>query len=99
MPIGLVSRVFASGLGDLGSISGRVIPKTQQMVLDAALLNTSKVEQSRDRSCALLNLAVVAYEKGAFGSPLTTVANFHNIYIDYDINFFEGAMKTQMENS
>ena len=31
---------FANGLGDLGSIPGRVIPKTQKMVLDATLLNT-----------------------------------------------------------
>ena len=30
-------RVFAKGLGDLGSIPGRVIPKTQKMVLDAIL--------------------------------------------------------------
>ena len=35
-----MSRVFANGPGDLGSISGRVIPKTLKMVLDAALLNT-----------------------------------------------------------
>ena len=27
-PIGLMSRVFANGPGDLGSIPGRVIPKT-----------------------------------------------------------------------
>ena len=33
-----MSRVFANGLGR--SIPGRVIPKTQKMVLDAALLNT-----------------------------------------------------------
>ena len=38
--IGLMSRVFANGPGDWGSIPGRVIPKTQKMVLDAALLNT-----------------------------------------------------------
>ena len=38
--IGLAVRVFANGLGDLGSIPGRVIPKTQNMVLDASLLNT-----------------------------------------------------------
>ena len=31
---------FANGSGDRGSILGRVIPKTQKMVLDAALLNT-----------------------------------------------------------
>ena len=38
--IGLAVRVFANGPGDLGSISGCVIPKTQKMVLDASLLNT-----------------------------------------------------------
>ena len=52
--------VFANGSADLVSLSGRVIPKTQKMVLDAALLNTQhykvrikgKVEQSRERSSA-----------------------------------------------
>ena len=52
--IGPVGRVFANGLGDWGSIPGRVIPKTQKIVLDASLLNTQhykvrnkgKVEQS-----------------------------------------------------
>ena len=47
--------------GDRGSISGRVIPKTQKMVLDVTLLNTrhykvrikGQVEQSRERSSAL----------------------------------------------
>ena len=59
--IGLVSRVFANGPGDLGSIPGRVIPNTFKMVLDISLLNTQqykarikgKVEKSRERSCAL----------------------------------------------
>ena len=59
--IGLAVRVFANHPGDLGSIPGRVIPKTQKMVLDASLLNTQhykvwikgKVEQSRERSSAL----------------------------------------------
>ena len=32
--------MFANGLEDRGSIPRRVIPKTQKMVLDAALLNT-----------------------------------------------------------
>ena len=53
--VGLGVRVFANGPGDLGSIPGRVIPKTQKMVLDASLLSTQhykvrikgKVEQSR----------------------------------------------------
>ena len=59
--IGLGVRVFANGPGDLGSIQGRVIPKTQKMALDASLLNTQhykvrikgKVEQSRERISAL----------------------------------------------
>ena len=54
-------RVFANCPGDLGSIPGRVIPKTQKMLFDASLLNTQhykvrikgKVEQSRERSSAL----------------------------------------------
>ena len=38
--IGLMVTMFANGPGDLGSIPSRVIPKTQNMVLDATLLNT-----------------------------------------------------------
>ena len=38
----MMVRVFANGLGDLGSIQGQVIPKTQKMVLDASLLNTQQ---------------------------------------------------------
>ena len=56
-----MSRVFANGPEYWGSIPGRVIPKTQKMVLDATLLNTQhynvrikgKVEQSREWSSAL----------------------------------------------
>ena len=55
--IGIVGRVFANGTVGLGSIPGRVIPKTLKMVLDTSLLNTQrykvrikgKVEQSRKR--------------------------------------------------
>ena len=38
--IGLMSRVFAYGLRDGGSVVGWVIPKAQKMVLDSSLLNT-----------------------------------------------------------
>ena len=56
-----MSRVFANGPGYRGSIPGRIITKTQKMVLDAALLSTQhykvqikgKLEQSRERSSAL----------------------------------------------
>ena len=59
--IGMMVRVFAKGPGNLSSIPGQVIPKTQKMVLDASLLNTQhykvgakcKVEQSRERSSTL----------------------------------------------
>ena len=36
----LMSRVFANGPGNLCSFPGRVIPKTQKIVLEAALLIT-----------------------------------------------------------
>ena len=79
--------MFANGPGDLGSIPGRVIPKTQKMVLDASLLNTQhykvrikgKVEQSREGVAP--SPGVVAIEKGAFGLPSTMVANFTYLYI------------------
>ena len=38
--IGPAVRVFANGPGDLGSIPGRVIPKTLKMELDTTLFNT-----------------------------------------------------------
>ena len=40
--IGQMSWVFTNGPGDQGSIPGRVIAKTQKMVLDAALLSTQQ---------------------------------------------------------
>ena len=41
--IGLVGWVFNNGPGELGSIHGRVIPKTQKMVLDTSLLKFSNI--------------------------------------------------------
>ena len=38
--IGVISRAFANGPGDWGSIPSQVIPKTHKMVLDAAFLKT-----------------------------------------------------------
>ena len=57
----LVGRVFANGPEDLGSIPGRVIPKTQKMVVDTSLLNTKhykvrikdKVELFREKNRAI----------------------------------------------
>ena len=43
--IGIMVRVFANALRDLGSITCQVIPKTQKMVLDASLLNTQYYDE------------------------------------------------------
>ncbi len=59
--ISLMSKVFGNGPGDQGSIPDQVIPKTEKIVLSAALLNTQhykvrikgKVEQSREKRSAL----------------------------------------------
>ena len=61
-----VGRVFANCLGDLGSMPGRVIPKTFKMVPETSLLNTQqykvriegKVEPSREISSALPHTSV-----------------------------------------
>ena len=71
--IGLGVRVFANGPGDLSSIPGRVIPKTQKMVLDASLLNTQhykvrikgKVEQSREGVAPSPTPCCSSYRKGS----------------------------------
>ena len=65
--IGLMSRVFANGTGDRGSIPGRFILKTQKMFLDAALFKIQhykvrikgKVEQSWEWSSALSYTSVL----------------------------------------
>ena len=46
LDIGLMVRVFSNDPGDWGSIPGRVISKTQKMIIDISLLNTQhyKVE-------------------------------------------------------
>ena len=58
--IGLVGRVCANSPEDLGSIPGRIIPKTLKMVFDTSLFNTQhykvrikcKEEHSWERSSA-----------------------------------------------
>ena len=79
-----MGRVFAYGPGDRGSIPSQIIPNTQKMVLDGALLNTHHKVRIKGKSGAIqgmelhppLHLAAVAIEKRAFGSPLTKVADF-----------------------
>ena len=73
----------------MGSILGRVIPKTQKLVLDPSLLNTQHYKGwIKGKSGAIqgkeyplsLHLGVVATYKGAFGSP-STIVNYIYIYI------------------
>ena len=60
MCVCLEGRVFENSPGDRSIILGRVIPKTQKMVLDVSLLKpqhykvriNGKVEKSRERSSA-----------------------------------------------
>ena len=75
----LMGRVFTNGPGGQGSIRGRIILKTQKIVLDVSLLNTlhykigikGEVEKRGKELCPPLHLGVVAIEKGALWSPAT----------------------------
>ena len=79
-----VGRVFANCPGDLGSIPGRIRPKTFKIVLDTSLLNTQqykvrikgKVKQSRERSSTLPYTLV--YWKG---SLLVALAYSRQLYL------------------
>ena len=65
--IGLMSKTFTNGPGYRRSIPGRVIPKTQKMVLNAAYLNTQdykvringKMEQASQWSRAFPNTSLM----------------------------------------
>ena len=81
-------RVFTNGPGDQDSIPVQVIPKTQKRALNATLSLSIISYRSRASGaiqekelCPLLHLGVQAIEKGAFGSPSTTVSQFMYIYI------------------
>ena len=84
--IGLAVRVFANGPVDLGSIPGRVKPKTQKMVLDASLLNThhykvrskGKMEISREGVAPSPTPRCSSYRKGRLR---VTVDYGHQIYL------------------
>ena len=70
--------MFAKGPGDRGSVPSRLIPETQKMIFDAALLNTQyykvkinvKLKQSRYWSGApLLHFGVVLLKREPSGHP------------------------------
>ena len=89
-----MSRVFAIGPGDRGSIPSRVIPKTKKMALDAALFNTQhykvRVKWSNPGNgvAPSPNFGVVAIEKGTFRSPSTKVTNFTFFKVIYSTTRF-----------
>ena len=72
-PIGIIVREFAYRQGDRSSVTGRVITKTQKMVLDASLLNTQHYKvQIKDKwsnpekgVAPTLHLDIVAIKKRA----------------------------------
>ena len=82
--IELVGTVFANGPGELGSIQGRVIPKTLKIVLDTSFLNTQqfkvrikgKVELSRQ----YLTPRCRSYRKG---SLLVILDYGHQFYFTF----------------
>ena len=81
------NRVFAIGPGDLLQSQVESYKRLKKMVLDATLLNTQhykirikvKLSNPGNGVAPSPTLGVVAIEKGAFGSPTTTVAN-NNLY-------------------
>ena len=87
--IGLAVRVFTNGPGDLGSIPGWVIPKTQKMVLDASLLNIQhykvlikgKVEQSREGVAPSPTPWCSSYRKGSLRVTLDYGRQLYLLYM------------------
>ena len=79
-------RVFANGQGDLGSIPGRVIPKIEEMVLDASLLNTQHYKvQSKGK---LSNTG-----KGVYICRCLPPDKVNNPKADYSGDFGEGKVR------
>ena len=83
---GMIVSVFANGLGDQGSIPGRLMPKlkndtsyllhnTQHYKVQIKEANQEKEKHS------LVHLGIVAIEKGSFQIPPTTVGQLIYIYI------------------
>ena len=85
--IGIKVKVFANGQGDWGSIPGRVIPKTQKMLLDVSLLNTQyykirvKGKWNNPRKGVTPSLRCSSYWKGNFRVAPTTFGQLIYTYI------------------
>ena len=88
--IGQAGRVFANGPGDCVQSQVASYQKLKKWYLDAALqqykVRIMGAIQGKEYRLPL-HLSVVAIEKGAFGSPSTTVANFTLLTLNMYINF------------
>ena len=84
--IGIMVKVFANGLGDRGSIQGQVIPKTQKMVLDAALLSTQHYKVRIKVKVELLKEEPLS--RPQLRLPTTTTINIFLCFPDITPNIF-----------
>ena len=92
----IIFYICIFGPGDLGSIPGRVIPKTQKMVLDASLLNTQhykvwikgKVEPSREGVAPSPTSWCSSYRKGSLWVTLDYGRQLYLLYICIYILFY-----------
>ena len=71
-----MDRVFVNGPENQGSIPGHVILKTKEWYLISQHYQGEKWSNPREGERPPLHIGIVAIEKGAFGSPSTTVFNF-----------------------
>ena len=84
-----MGRAFANSQGDWGSITGQVIPKTLQIVLDASLLNTQdykvcfkgKIEPSRERNSIHLEVASTQDYKVCFKGKIEPSRERNSIHL------------------
>ena len=91
-----IVSVFVNGPGDLGSILGRVIPKTPKMVLEASLDNTQhykvrikgKVEQSKERRALSPTSWCSSYRKGSLRVTLDYGPQLYFTIFNIDYTYY-----------
>ena len=75
-------RVFANDPGDPSSIPGRVIPKTQKMVLDPTLLNTQHYKvKIKGKVAPSPTLWCGSYQKGSLQVTLDYGRQLYLLYM------------------
>ena len=77
-PIGIMVKMCTTLPGDMSSIPGQVLSKTRKMVLAPSLLNTQHYKvwikgKWSNPGKRVTPSPVIAIEKGAFGTPSTTI--------------------------